>query len=80
MTPKTSQGRKAARTPKSVRLDAEGLKALRMLVQRSGGASENEVIQHAIIETAERQALRDDALAAFDDAAKRWADVLERLA
>jgi hypothetical protein len=80
MATKSRRTHDSGRTAKSVRLDPDALAALKALVQRSGGASENEVIQRAIIETAARQALRDDALVAFDEAAERWAAVLERLA
>ncbi len=69
------------RTAKTVRLDERGVRALSALVEHAGaGASENDVIQRAIIEAAEHHALEQDAFAAFADGERRWARVLERLA
>lgn len=76
------QTRKAAgRTAKTVRLDEAGVRALSTLVQRAGvGASENDVIQRAIIDAAEHYSLESDVLAAFEDGQRRWSEVLDRLA
>ncbi|GAB3597475.1 hypothetical protein GCM10027446_25610 [Angustibacter peucedani] len=71
---------RAHRTPKTLRLDPAGVQALSDLVAAHPGASENDVIQAAIVEAAERHSLEHDALAAFEQGARRWADVLDRLA
>jgi len=70
-----------SRTAKTVRLDEAGVRALGTLVERAGaGASENDVIQRAIIDAAEHYTLESDVLAAFEDGERRWSEVLERLA